>query len=183
MAATLSGHDRGGADGLNGRMTRERDESSPDGMPGLELELVATAWVDLAAPLEIGPVLLGMRRVIGITGGRFDGPLLSAEILPGGADTQTVAPDGTAVVDTRYVARTDDGALLTVATQGFRSGPPRVLERLAAGEPVGPDEYSFRLTARLESAATQLEWVNRRVFVASAARGPSSVGYRLYALR
>lgn len=173
--------------GWNGAVTREQggmpSTTGTGGLPGLELEFVAAAWVDLAAPLEIGPVLLGTRRVIGISGGRFDGPLLSAEILPGGADTQTVAPDGTAVVDTRYVARTGDGSLLTVATQGFRSGPPEVLRRLAAGEPVGPEEYSFRLTARLESAAPQLDWVNRTVFVAAASRGPSSVGYRLFAVR
>ncbi|MGH1502101.1 MAG: DUF3237 family protein [Acidimicrobiales bacterium] len=170
-------------------MTSSPSESpSPSPAPAsdpapIELELVARATITLAQPLEAGPALLGVRRVIGITGGRFEGPSFGADILPGGADWQTVAPDGTAVIDTRYSARTDAGHVLEIATQGFRHGAPEVLARIAAGEPVGADEYYFRLTASLSTADPALEWVNRTVFVASATRAQADVVYDLFAVR
>ncbi len=149
----------------------------------LRLEPVARATITLAEPLEAGPALLGVRRVIGITGGRFDGPGFGAEILAGGADWQTVAPDGTAIIDTRYSARTDSGHILEIATRGYRHGPPEVLARIAAGEPVAADEYYFRLTADLSTADPALDWVNRTVFVASATRAQADVVYDLFAVR
>ncbi|MBI4940504.1 MAG: DUF3237 domain-containing protein [Actinobacteria bacterium] len=146
------------------------------------LRHVADVHVELGPLIDVGEVLLGRRRVVPITGGSIRGPGLEATILPGGADTQLVTADGTIVVDTRYVALTDAGAHITLATQGFRHGPPEVLARLAVGELVGADEYVFRLTARLEAADQALAWVNATVFVGSAARRADAVDYRMYAL-
>jgi Protein of unknown function (DUF3237) len=152
-------------------------------LPTLRLEPVTSATVELGPPQELGDVLTGRRRIIPIIGGRFDGPLLHATILAGGADWQIVAADGTAIIDTRYSAVTDDGAHVFVATSGFRSGPPDVLARLAAGDDVDPATYSFRVTAHIETAAPALAWMNSTVFVAAAARQASSVSYELFALR
>ena len=151
-------------------------------LPELKLEFVAHASIELDPPLELGTVLTGRRRVIGIAGGSFIGPLLDATILPGGADWQIVTNDGTAIIDTRYSARTTNGELLYIATQGFRSGPPEVLARLAAGEDVPSTEYSFRLSARIECGGPTHSWVNSTVFVATAARAASAVTYDLYRL-
>ncbi|MGH2891851.1 MAG: DUF3237 family protein, partial [Solirubrobacteraceae bacterium] len=41
------------------------------------LELLTRLRATLAEPLELGQTPWGRRRVIGITGGEFDGPLLS----------------------------------------------------------------------------------------------------------
>ena len=152
-------------------------------LPPIGLELVSSAVIELGEPQELGAVLTGHRRVIPIIGGTFTGALLNATILPGGADWQIVAVDGTAIIDTRYSARTHNGSLLYVSTAGFRHGPPEVLARLAAGEHVDPTEYIVRVTARLESGAPSLAWVNNTVFVAAAARFSSSVAYDLYAVR
>ena len=103
--------------------------SPPQHVP--ELEFVAHVNVELGEPLELGSVLTGQRRVIPITGGSISGPLLDAEILDGGADWQIVSADGTAVIDTRYSARTADGSLIYLATSGFRHGPAEVLARVA----------------------------------------------------
>lgn len=151
-------------------------------LPEPALRFVAGVEVQLAEPLEVGGVALGTRRVIGITGGRVDGPELRGEILDGGADWQLVAGDGTAIIDTRYTLRTEGGSLVTIATRGFRHGPPEVLARIAAGEEVPPAAYYFRVTATLESADPALAWVNHTVFVAVAGRQARSVTYRLYAL-
>ena len=149
----------------------------------LALEYVATARADLGPIETVGPVFAGLRRMITITGGEFRGPLLNAAIQSGGADWQILAEDGTAQIDTRYSAVTDSGHLVLISTRGFRHGPPEVMARLAAGEPVGHDEYTFRVTATLECAAPELEWVNRTVFVAKAARHNLQVVYDLYAVR
>ena len=102
-------------------------------LPGLEF--MARFTVDLAPAWELGRTSgLGDRRIFPITGGRFDGPLLSGTILNNGADWQVVTPDGVAIVDTRYLLRLDDGSLVYLQTRGFRHGPPEVLAAIAAGD-------------------------------------------------
>jgi hypothetical protein len=98
------------------------------------LEYLCRATVALAAPLAVGPTPLGERRVTPIIGGRIAGPQLAGEVLPGGADWQTVRPDGAALLDARYTLRTTDGALIDVRNRGLRTGPPAILARLARGE-------------------------------------------------
>jgi hypothetical protein len=147
------------------------------------LELIARFRATLAEPLELGNTPWGRRRVIGVTGGEFDGPLLSGTVLPGGADWQIVHEDGTATIDTRYTLETHDGALISVATRGCRSGPPEVLERIARGEPVDPSEYYFRVSIQYETSAPQYDWLNWVVAVASAVRLADQVVYDAYTVR
>jgi 5-methylphenazine-1-carboxylate 1-monooxygenase len=162
---------------------RRRADGPAVGPRPIDLEFVAHAEILLGEIVDIGPVLSGHRRVIPITGGHFAGPLLDATILSGGADWQLVASDGTAVIDTRYTARTAGGALIYVSTSGFRCGPADVIARLAKGDVVPPEEYTFRLTVRLECGSPECSWMNHTVFVATAARQARSVTYDLYALR
>lgn len=130
--------------------------------------------------MEVGEVHGVRKRIIPIIGGHVTGDRLSGVVESGGADWQTLDADGTATIDTRYWVRTHDGVLVAFATQGFRHGPAEVLARLAAGEPVSPMEYSFRLTARLESGDPRYAWVNTSLFLAVAAREFSRVVYDLY---
>jgi hypothetical protein len=121
--------------------------------------------------------------VIGITGGECDGPLLRGKVLPGGADWQIVHEDGAATIDTRYTLESHDGALIYVATRGWRTGAREVLERIAAGETVDPSEYYFRVTVQYEASAPGYEWLNRIVAVASALRLADQVEYDAYVVR
>jgi adenylate kinase len=152
------------------------------GLPPARFEFIAHAEVHLGQPVEIGPVIAGRRRVIPITGGHLQGPRLRGAVLAGGADWQLVGSEGTAIIDTRYLIRTEAGPVISIATHGFRHGPPKVLARLAAGEQVAPSDYSFRVAATLESGDPSLAWVNRTLFFAIAARHAASVSYDLYAL-
>ena len=115
-------------------------------------------------------------------GGDFDGPRLTGTVLPGGADWQVVHADGTAAIDTRYTLRGDDGGLISVATRGVRHGPPDVLAQLAAGEPVDPCAYYFRVSIQYETSAAPHHWLNRIVAVASAIRLADEVVYDAYAV-
>ena len=128
-----------------------------------------------------GMTSAGHRRVVPILGGRIiDG--LDAEVLPGGADWQLVRPDGTIEIDTRYSARTADGALLHLRTHGIRAGAPAVLEALSRGEDVPATAYTFRLHVIVETSAPEHAELQRALIVASAARGPGQVVYDAYRL-
>src|SRR5262245_66252773 len=118
-----------------------------------KLEPLFRAVVEIAAPISVGMTPLGERRIIPITGGHFEGERLAGEVLPGGADWQLVRADGSALLEARYTLRTQDGAFVDVANPGVRSGPPEVLARLRAGEPVDPASYYFRTTPTFETGA------------------------------
>jgi len=113
---------------------------------------------------------LGERRVVAITGGSFEGPLLRGEVVPGGADWQIVRADGVLDIDARYALRTAAGALIRVVSQGYRHGPPEVLAALGRGEEVPADRYFFRTVMRFETGDAGLLWLNRTIAVASAQR-------------
>lgn len=147
------------------------------------LELITRVRATLAEPLELGQTPWGRRRVIGITGGEVEGPLLRGKVLPGGADWQIVHEDGTATIDTRYTLQSHDGALIYVATRGCRTGPREVLGRIAAGETVDPSEYYFRVAIQYETSAPEYEWLNWVVAVASALRLADQVEYDAYVVR
>jgi hypothetical protein len=146
------------------------------------LEPLARFRVVLSNPQEIGQTNHGRRRVIGVDGGTFDGPRLSGEVLPGGADWQLVYHDGSASIDTRYTLHTYDGALLYLATRGVRHGSPEVLARLADGENVAPDEYYFRMSCRFETGDPRYAWLTRSVVVGSGLRAPGAVVYDAFAV-
>jgi Protein of unknown function (DUF3237) len=146
-------------------------------VPGLEPAFTVDARL---GPLEDhGVTRAGHRRVVPIAGGRVVG-LFDAEILPGGADWQVVRPDGSVEIDTRYSARTPAGEYVHFRTSGVRSGPPPVLAALLRGEDVDPASYYFRVAVYLETSAPRLDFLERSIFVASAARGADSVAYTAY---
>jgi muconolactone delta-isomerase len=135
----------------------------------------------LGEPLDLGDILHGHRRIVPLTGGTFTGPEISGTLVPGAsADWQTVLPDGTALGDIRYMLRTNDGDLLYVQSRGVRHGPAEVLARLGRGEDVDPSEYTFRVATQIETAAPQLDWLNKGVFVSVAGRRAAGVIYETY---
>lgn len=153
--------------------------------PPIKLEPLARFSVDLVAPVwELGETSgQGRRRIIPITGGRFDGPRLKGSILNNGADWQVITADGVAIIDTRYLLQTDDGALIYLRTEGLRYGPPEVMKKVAAGEPVDPSQYLFRITLRFETSAPHYAWLNRTMAVGSAMRLGKAVVYDAYEIK
>jgi hypothetical protein len=143
--------------------------------PSLTLQPLFRAEIALAVPLEVGDTPTGRRRIIGITGGSFAGERLQGRILAGGADWQIVRADGVAWLDARYTMATHDGALIHVDNRGYRHGPPEVLARLAAGEPVDPASYYMRTTPWFETGDARYAWLNRVVCVATGARHADGV--------
>jgi len=143
--------------------------------PPLQTRLICRLHAELGEIQDIGQVPGGRRRVVPIAGGRVEGPHLQGAILPGGADWQVVAADGTVTVEARYTLRADDGGLILVHSRGVRNGDPAVMARLLAGEDVDAAEYYFRTLVTLESSAPAHAWVNGRLFIAVAVREPEAV--------
>jgi hypothetical protein len=132
-------------------------------------------------PVELGDTDHGHRRIVPLAGGGFTGPRISGVLLPGAsADWQTVLPDGTAIGDLRYTLRTEGGEVLYVQSRGVRHGSAEALARLARGEGVDPSEYTFRTSTQIETAATELDWLNKGVFVSVGGRQPGGVVYETY---
>lgn len=141
------------------------------------------ARVQVAAPLIVGESSQGLRRVVPITGGTFEGPRIRGRVLAGGADWQVVRPDGVLSIEAKYTLETDDRVLIMVTNKGVRHGPKEVIERLARGEAVAPSEYYFRTTAQFEVASdSKHAWLNRAVFVGVAERQASAAIIRFHEL-
>ncbi len=149
----------------------------------MKLEALLRAEITLAAPQELGDAPLGRRRISPITGGRFRGERLSGRVLSGGADWQIARADGVSQLEARYTLETDDGALVYVHNVGLRHGPPEVLARLAAGEPVDPSLYYMRTTPTFETGAERYRWLNKIVCVATGARRKDAVELDVYEVK
>ena len=103
------------------------------GIPILASHWVMHLEVDCDAPLAVGRITAGERAIYPIRGGRFEGPGIAGEVLPG-ADVFLRRADDVGVLDARYALRVDDGTLVTVHNTGLLvpHGPP----------PATPDEVA-----------------------------------------
>lgn len=137
----------------------------------------------VADPVVLGEVPHGLRRIIAITGGTVRGPQLNGVVVPNsGADWQLIQPDGFSELDTRYTLRTERGELVYVQNVGIRHAPPEVMQQLNAGQIVDPKLVYFRTVPKFETAAPDLQWLTRNVFVGVGERSPNEVIVRFYRL-
>jgi Protein of unknown function (DUF3237) len=150
-------------------------------LPDPRLTLIYRLEATVGKPVDLGDTDHGHRRIVPLTGGTFTGPKLSGTLLPGtSADWRTVLDDGTAIGDIRYTLQTDGGDVLYVQSRSVRHGSAEVLARLARGEDVDASEYTFRTLTQIETAAAELDWLNKGVFVSVGGRQPSGVVYETY---
>jgi hypothetical protein len=150
-------------------------------LPDPRLTRVYRLEATVGEPVDLGDTDHGHRRIVPLTGGTFSGPTISGQLLPGAsADWQTVLPDGTALGDIRYTLRTDRGDVLSVQSRSVRHGSAEVLARLGRGEDVDSSEYTFRTSTQIETAAPELDWLNKGVFVSVGGRQPTGVVYETY---
>ncbi len=133
--------------------------------PAPNLEFLYRIVVDVALPIEVGSVDGGFLKIISITGGRFEGPRLKGEVLPEGADWNTTSHNSktTKNIDTRYILKTDDGAIISIYTKGYATQSEEILKKRTAREPVAPENYYFKQHLFFETSSVKYSWLNKRV--------------------
>lgn len=126
---------------------------------------------------------MGVRKMLEILGGDFEGPLLRGRILPGGGDWPILRPDGVGIVDARYTFETDDGVLINIFNTGYRHAPADTLKVLDAKQSVvDPDSYYLRTWTRFEAPDGKYDWLSRHVFVGIGERHPEVLFLRYFKL-
>ena len=148
--------------------------------PAPGLVFAFEAHVEVGAPIEVGQLPKGMRRIVPILRGTFEGPGIKGRVMPGGADWQIIGADGFSQLDTRYTLETDSGRLIYVQNAGIRHAAPEVMQRLLRGEAVDPKLVYFRTVPTFETSAPELQWLTRSVFVGTGERYPNEVVIRFW---
>ncbi len=143
---------------------------------------MARITCEVDAIVSLGPGPHGERRVVPLGGGSVEGPELNGRVVEGGADWQIARVDGVLDIAAHYVLRLDDGALVEVQSNGLRHGPPEVMARLAAGEPVRPDEYVFRTVMRFTTGHPAWLHLNKVIAIAVGQREARRVILDVYRL-
>ena len=145
-------------------------------LPRLTLTLEIRA--DVAEAIEIGEGGGVRRRVVPIVGGIFEGCgelSIKGRIVPGGADSQVIHPDGLTIADARYVLETERGETIYVTNRGVRHAAPETMRKLLAGERVDPSLVYFRTTPVFETGSVDLQVLVRSVFIGVGERYPAQV--------
>ncbi|MBK8393308.1 MAG: DUF3237 domain-containing protein [Saprospiraceae bacterium] len=144
------------------------------------LDFVCELKVKLKPPYIVGETPHGMRRIIPIIGGSFEGPAMKGEILNGGADWQIVRKDGVAELEAHYQIKTDDGVIIYVKNTGLRVATPEVAARIGKGEQVSPSEYYFRAVPKFEAPEGKYHWMNNAIFLCKGVRNPDDVTIQVW---
>jgi hypothetical protein len=128
---------------------------------------------------QLGAMAHGVRSVVLVSGGDFEGPRLRGKILPGGGDWLLLRPDGVLELDLRITLETDDQALIDMRFQGIRHGAPEVIAALGRGEVVDPTRYYFRTLPRFETSAEKYAFLNRIITVGNGEARPDGAVHRI----
>lgn len=149
----------------------------------IETRLAFEAHVALGETVVIGKSSRGLRRLVPIVGGTFEGPRLRGKVLASGADLQLVRADGVLEVEARYAIETDDSVAIVVVNRGIFRAPPEISTRLRRGEAVAPSEYYFRTCAQFEAPlGSAYEWLNASLFVSRVVPDKGVVHVHFYEL-
>lgn len=137
--------------------------------------------IELHPVQSVGATPLGDRRVVPVSGGRFEGERLRGRVLPhAGSDWLLARRDGAFQQDVRLTLETHDGALILMSYRGVRSSTPEVAAKVARGEHVGRDEYYLRTAPFFETGDARYAWLNTIVSVGVGERLPNGAAYDIF---
>lgn len=151
-------------------------------MSDLKTEFLCTiaAYVDWRQVIDLGVTPHGIRQIIYIKGGTFEGPKIKGAVLPGGGDWFVRRADQMVELDVRCVLRTDDNHLIYCCLRGINEMTAEVAIRAISGEAVDSSKYYFRVTTVIETGSKKYAWLNRIVAVGVGNLMPAGVEYKIY---
>lgn len=139
-----------------------------------------TAYVDWRQVIDVGATPHGMRQIVYIKGGTFEGPKIKGVVLPGGGDWFVRRADQLVEVDVRCVLRTDDNHLIYCGLRGINEMTAEVAIKAISGQAVDSSKYYFRATAVIETGSQKYGWLNGIVAVGTGKLMPVGVEYKIY---
>lgn len=140
------------------------------------LEFAFSEVATLGTDVKVGGTAYGVRNIVPITGGAFEGPGIKGTILPGGWDWQLTRADGCSDIEADYMLRTDDGVVINVRNRGVACPPP----------PGAP--FSARTQPVFEAPLGKYDWLSKSAFIstlepATAPDGGRAVRVTFYRVR
>jgi len=132
-----------------------------EGKTAMTSRPLMTVRIAAAPPQKLGTVPHGIRSIVPVTGGDFEGPRLRGKVLPGGGDWLLLRPDGVLELDLRITLETDDHALIYMTFQGLRH-----------------DLY-FRTLPRFETSSEAYAFLNRIITVGIGEARPEGAVHRI----
>jgi hypothetical protein len=145
-----------------------------------EFLCTVTAHVDWRQVIDLGMTPHGIRQIIYIKGGTFEGPKIKGAVLPGGGDWFVRRADQMVEVDVRCVLRTDDNQLIYCCLRGINEMTAEVAIRAITGKSIDSSKYYFRVTTVIETGSKKYDWLNRIVAVGVGNLIPAGVEYKIY---
>jgi len=146
----------------------------------MKLEHLVTYHADLKEAVDIGQGPSGLRRILDVTGGTFEGPKMRGTLVPSGGDWILTGADGVGRLDVRATFRTDDGAYVYVQYYGNIVLTDAVNEALAAGKETDYGDTYFMTQPRFETGDPRYAWLNAVTAVGEGRVVPGGVEYRVY---
>jgi len=132
-----------------------------EGKTAMTSRPLMTVRIAAAPSQKLGTVPHGIRSIVPVTGGDFEGPRLRGKVLPGGGDWLLLRPDGVLELDLRITLETDDHALIYMTFQGLRHGP------------------YFRTLPRYETSSEAYAFLNRIICVGVGEGRPGGAVHRI----
>ncbi len=132
-----------------------------EGKTAMTSRPLMTVKIAAAPPQKLGAVPHGIRSIVPVTGGDFEGPRLRGKVLPGGGDWLLLRPDGVLELDLRITLETDDHALIYMTFQGLRHDP------------------YFRTLPRYETSSEAYAFLNRIICVGVGEARPDGAVHRI----
>ncbi len=160
------------------------ERKSPLELPELKLEKLFYLEATCAPIIPIGDVGTSELNIYPVIGGFFEGEKLKGEIMNFGADWNYMDKDRVDVMDTRYLLKTDDGAYISIFTNGRYLNSIEQDQALDRGEFVDPNKYYFRQHLFFQTGTDKYKWLNGVIAVAvMGIKETGEICYQAYMLK
>ena len=141
--------------------------------------------VQLNPKISVGKTIYGDSNWVSFISGHWHARWGKGTVVPGGQEKQLVAHDLSTHVDSNFILQTHDQppAYITVSCQGWRVGPPEILESLSDTtkvDSVDPKSYSFRTYLQMETGHPRYLHLNTGMWVGSGIKRSADVVFDFY---